>query len=243
MGASGTGGRDWSRYVRARPVIGAITLLVASHGSALADALILAGATRGASSDYAFAGTIVPVFDANVGSGPAVRLWADYLDYSYTGGVGPVTASGWGGALAGVYQFSGNWGWANLSAGMAFRDTTLSVFDPGNRQRGAHGYFDVQADGAYNFDEAWRARGLAQYTPTIQGYLAQFDVDRTVWGANRLGVTASFQGDENYNQVSAGVAAYFQLSPGLELDPAVGASHSDGRTSAYGTLVLVYAMN
>jgi hypothetical protein len=220
-----------------------MAVVALSHTPAMADALILGGGNSGATSDYAFAGVILPVFGATVGSGPALRLWGDYLDYSYTGGVGPVTASGWGGAIAGVYQFSGDWGWANASAGATFRDTRLSVFDPGNRQRGAHGYFDVQLDGAYNLDSAWRARGLASYTPTIQGYLTQFGIDRTVWGQSRLGATVTLQGDENYNEISAGLIGYVQLAPGLELDPGVGASHSEGKTSAYGSLVLVYAMN
>ena len=223
---------------------GAAVLLCASLAApASADELALAGASRGANSDYAFAGAVLPVLGGSLGAGPAIRLWADYLDYSYTGGVGTVTAAGLGGALAGVYQFSGAWGWTNLGAGASYRNTHLSVFDPGNDQRGSRVYFNLQTDGGYNIDEAWRARDFVSYTPSTDGYQAQIGLDRAVLESLRIGVSAAFQGDRNYHQTSEGLTAFFQVSPGFEIDPAVGFSQGGGESSPYGSLTLVLTVN
>jgi hypothetical protein len=208
---------------------GAMVLL---SSPAWAEGLYLAGGNTGAASDYAFAGAILPLGGA-VGSGPAVRLWSDYLDYKYDGPGGSITARGYGGALAGVYQFSGDWGWANLSGGVTYRDTHLSSPDPANRDRGGHAYFALQADGGYNLDDAWRARGLASYTPQSRSYAVQAGLDRAVGQGVRLGLDTAFQGGRNYREVSGGITAYFQIAPGLEIDPAAGLSHASGSTKAY----------
>ncbi len=242
MDSARTPGCGRRRRITLLRLAGAVALLGYSIGPAGANSLYLAGASRGANSDYAFVGALLP-FDGVLGKGPALRLWGDYLDYSYTGGVGRVTASGWGGAVAGVYQFSGNWGWTNFAAGATFRDTHLSVFDPGNTQRGAHAYFNTQVDVGFNLNPTWRVRGYAGYVPATNGYGSQIGIDWAAWQSTRLGLNVGFQGDDNYNEVSAGVGAFFQLSPNLELDPSVGVSHSDGRTSAFGTIALALVTN
>jgi hypothetical protein len=208
-----------------------------------AEGLFLAGASKGATSDYAFAGAILPLPGQRLGQGYALRLWSDYLDYTYAGGPGTITASGWGGALAGVYQFSGDWGWSSLSAGVAFRHTVLSINDPGNSERGSKAHFNLQADGGYNLDPHWRLRGLGSYTPDNRAYLLQAGIDRTIWGEVRLGLSVMLQGDRNYSQVSGGVTAYIPLSPGIELAPSIGASQGGGKTAPYGSLTLVMTLN
>jgi len=199
----------------------------------------LAGASGGVSYDYAFAGAIVPLTD---NPGPAVRIWADHLDYDYIAGSGgKIQAAGWGGAVAGVYQFSGAWGWTNLSAGVDYRNTLLSAPDPGNQQRGSHGYFAAQADGGLNLDEDWRVTGLASYTPDTHGYLTQAGLDRAVATDVRLGLVGTLQGDKNYQQVAGGVTAYFQVTPALQLAPFVGGSKSGKDSGVYGGVTLVFA--
>lgn len=210
---------------------------------ARADVLYLAGASGGTNSDYAFAGAIVPLPGSALGSGFGVRIWGDYLDYTYRTGGREISASGWGGALAGVYQFSGDWGWSNLSAGMSYRDTHLSANDPSNHQRGGHGYLNVQADGGYNLNEAWRVRGLASYTPGTRGYIVQAGIDRRILEHLRLGLGTTFQGDRNYSQVSGAATAYIQIANGFELAPSVGLAHGGGDTGPYGGITVVLAAN
>lgn len=234
-----TPARAFNGRLTVRTTIAALLLSAICADTAAADSMFLGGASRGANSDYAFAAAVIPVLDGVLGTGPAVRLSGDYLDYFYTGGVGPVTATGWGGGLAGVYQFSGEWGWTSLSTGITFRDTHLSRFDPGNTERGSRTYFNLQADGAYNIDQDWRARGFANVTPQINGYIVQAGFDRAVWDTLRMGVNTTLQGDRNYHQMSGGVTAFLQLGPGFELDPSVGISHGGKQTSVYGSLTLV----
>lgn len=217
---------------------------IASTGisSSRAGELYLAGANSGVNSDYAFAGVLIPLPGAQLGKGLAARVWGDHLDYSYLSNGRRIDASGFGGALAGVYQFSGDWGWSNLSAGMTFRNTLLSASDPSNREAGAHAYFNGQADGGFNLNASWRIRGLASYTPQSHDYFVQAGIDRVVFEGLRLGVGPIFQGGRNYREVSGGITAYFQIRNGLELAPTIGVSHSSsGDTGAYGgvTLVLV----
>lgn len=108
--------------------------------SASADELFLGGAQYGANASYSFIGSVIPLPGSTLGSGFAARLWGDYLTYNYKSGLTKIDASGWGGELAGVYQFSGGWGWSDLSVGARYRDTHLSPIDPNNRARGARVY-------------------------------------------------------------------------------------------------------
>lgn len=229
--------------MKAAPIflIGCLALQLVSP--AVASGIYLAQASKGAGADYGQVAATLPLLDGRVGQGPGIRLSGDFLDYTYQGGAGEITATGWGGALAGVYQFSGGWGWSNLSAGLSYRDTRLSQPDPNNKERGAREYFNMQADGGYNLDPDWRVRGLGSFTPAITGYLVQAGLDRAVWSDLRLGISTMFQGDRYYHQASAGVTGYFQLANGLELDPAIGVSHANGQTEPYGGLTLVLIDN
>lgn len=205
-----------------------------------ADELFLAGGNSGPTSDYAFTGAVIPLPGAQLGHGLAARIWGDYLDYTYRTGNRKITATGFGGALGGVYQFSGAWGWANLSPGLTYRNTRLSASDPNNEEAGAHTYFNGEVDGAYNLSSAWRVRGLASYTPQTKDYFVQTGIDRSVLEWLRLGIGPTFQGGHNYSEVSGGVTAYIRVMDGLEIAPSVGVSHSDsGETGPYGAITFV----
>lgn len=222
----------------------ALTVSAGAMGisSSHAGELYLAGGNTGPNSDYAFTGAIVPLPGGQLGKGFAVRVWGDYLDYSYLSGTRRITATGFGGALAGVYQLSGTWGWANLSAGATFRNTRLSASDPSNREAGAHTYFNGQVDGAYNLNASWRLRGLANYIPVTHDYFVQTGIDRLVLEWLRLGIGPTFQGGHDYREISGGVIAYIRLGHGFEVAPSVGVAHtSAGETGPYGAISLVLA--
>jgi len=221
-----------------------LPFLLGASLPAKADVLLLSGASSGVTSDYAFAGAIVPFPGTQLGKGPAIRIWGDHLTYTYQAGAQKIKARGWGTALAGVYQFSGSWGWSNLSAGLSYRNTRLSPNDPGNSSRGGHTRLNLQADGGFNLDEDWRLRGLASYTPAIRDYLIQAGIDRSVTERLRLGLETRFQGDRNYEQKSAGAIAYIRLGSGVEFAPSLGVSHNDdGKTGVYGGLTFVWSVN
>jgi Cellulose biosynthesis protein BcsS len=207
--------------------------------AARADTLYLAGAEHGATASYAYAGAILPLPGNTLGSGFGVRLWTDYLAYSYKSGTATIDASAWGGEIAGVYQFSGSWGWTNLSAGARYRDTSLSPNDPGNRARGAHVYATVQLDGGYNIDAAWRARWTAGYTATLNGYFVQPAIDRAISDRLRLGIDATFMGDRTYKQVAGGVNLSIVLDERHTIALRAGASDNGVKRGIYGGLSFV----
>jgi hypothetical protein len=221
------------------------SLIVATcvSSAARADALILSGAEHGVSSSYAFIGTIIPLPGNALGSGWGVRLWGDYLAYDYASGPNTIEASGWGGEVSGVYQFSGAWGWSNLSLGARYRDTALSPDDPGNRARGAHVHLTVQADGGYNIDAFWRLRGIANYTSSIDGYYLQPAIDRSVSGRVRLGIDATFQGDKSYKQFSAGANLTLTIDSIHSFGLRAGTSSNGSDTGVYGGVSFVFTRN
>lgn len=204
-----------------------------------ADELYLAGGEHGVNSSYAFAAVIVPLPGNTLGSGFAARLSGDYLAYHYNSGATKVDASGWGGELAGVYQFSGGWGWSNLSLGARYRDTHLSPDVLGNRARGAHVYLTLQADGGYNIDSLWQLRGIASYTSTDTGYFVQPTIDRAITDRLRLGLDATFQGDQSYKEISGGANLSIAIDARRSVGFRAGASTNGTDSGFYAGLSFV----
>jgi hypothetical protein len=205
-----------------------------------ADTLYLGGLSGSTThSYYGFLGAIIPLPDNDLGKGWAVKLWGDGLGYRYGTGLGRTAASAWGGEVAAVYQFSGDWGWANLSAGVQLRNTRLSPDDPTNDARGTRASLKVQADGAYNLDDAWRLRGLASYATTASAYYVDGDIDARLMPGLRLGVELRNQGDRTFRQTAAGAIAFVQASDHLEIGASAGFSHDQGEDGLYAGLTFV----
>jgi len=207
--------------------------------SAHADEMFLGGAQYGANASYSFIGSVIPLPGSTLGSGFAARLWGDYLTYNYRSGATKIDASGWGGELAAVYQFSGPWGWSDLSAGARYRDTHLSPVDPNNRARGARVYPTIQVDGGYNLDADWQFRGIANYTPTVTGYFVQPSIDRAVSRSIRAGVDVTFQGDSSYRQVYAGANLTVILDDRRSFGLRAGTMMSGGGSGIYAGISFV----
>src|SRR5258706_262146 len=220
--------------------VSSIILSAVMSPMARADVLYLSGAEHGANSSYAFVGSIIPLPGDALGSGFAMRLWGDYLSYDYKSGATKIEGSGWGGEAAGGYQFSGAWGWSNLSVGTRYRDTKFSPDDPSNRARGAHFYFTLQADGGYNIDASWRLRGIASYTSTVTGYFVQPAIDRAISNIVRVGLDATFQGDKSYKQVSAGVNVSIAIDDRRSLGLRAGATTSGAGSGLYAGLSFIF---
>jgi hypothetical protein len=216
-----------------------VALSAVMSPSARADVLYLSGAEHGSNSSYAFVGSIIPLPGNTLGSGFAVRLWGDYLAYDYKSGTTTIEGSGWGGEVAGVYQFSGAWGWSNLSLGTRYRDTKYHPDDLSNRARGGHVNFTLQGDGGYNIDASWRLRGIASYTSTVTGYFVQPGVDRAVSNTVRIGLDATFQGDKSYKQVSGGANVSIAIDDRKSLGLRAGASTSAAGTGLYAGLSFI----
>ncbi|HXI87860.1 MAG TPA: cellulose biosynthesis protein BcsS [Parvularculaceae bacterium] len=202
-----------------------------------ADGIIVAGGSV-SGDDSAYAGAVIALPGSSLGHGWAVKAAANGGRYKYSGGVGEVSATYYGGAIGAVYQLSGKWGWANISAGARFTQTHLSPFDPGNARAGFRTDFAPSSDGAFNLDPHWRLGWYGEGGVRDRYYLTRVELTRSVGaGRWRLGAEGGVQGDPTYRKERGGAVAAVKLTPKLEAHLSGGAEFQrDGKTKPYVTL-------
>lgn len=172
--------------------------------------VVYAGGSAGDGAN-AYAGGVIALPGGRLGKGFALRAGASGGEYRYDAGGQRIDATYVGGEVAVVYQFSGDWGWANVSAGPRVTDTTLKPNDPGNRLRGTQFDLAVQTDGSVG--NAWRASWFASLGVDDRAYITQVRFGPLVdSGADtRLGIEGGVQGDRTYTRKSAGLFASTRL--------------------------------
>ena len=211
--------------------------------SSRAESMYLVGTQSGANSSYTFLGAVITLPTSSFTDDFALRFWTDYLTYDYTSGIGKIEASAWGGELALVYQMTNSWGWSNFSVGSRYRDTKLSPDDFSNRARGGKFYGTAQFDGGYNFVDSFQFRWIMGYTTEIDGYYIQSSLDRAFGNNLRLGVDASFQGNDTYQENSIGTNATLIFSDSLNIGLRAGTTVTGASTGIYGGVVLIMFNN
>lgn len=169
--------------------------------------------TGGSAGDGAngYLGGVIAVPGSRLGKGFALRAGVSGGEYRYDTNGQRIDATYIGGEVAVVYQFSGDWGWANVSAGPRVTDTTLKPDDPGNRARGTQFDVALQTDGSVG--NAWRASWFASLGVDNRAYITQVRFGPLVDGEadTRLGIEGGIQGDRSYTKKSAGVFASTRL--------------------------------
>lgn len=224
--------------LRARFLVAA--LCVGWSGTALAQGqergVVFAGGTIAPSSS-AYVGTSVALPGGALGRGPALRVVGSWSEFNYTSGATSIDGRSAGIAVAGVYQWSGSWGYANISAGVAYRDTDLSPDDPGNPNRGTQWDGVVGVDGMRNLGD-WRVGGLASYGFNLEEYYARLELTRAVSGTLRLGAEGVAQGDPNFERQQLGALVAFAPAPRWEVRLSAGAFFEDTGDGAYGAVAL-----
>jgi hypothetical protein len=178
-----------------------------------------------------YAGTVVALPGERLGEGLALRGGVNGGTYRYRTDGTRISAEYAGAEIAAVYQLSGPWGWANVSAGPRVTDTSLKPNDPGNRLRGTRYDLAVQTDGATG--NAWRLRWFGSLGVFDETYIAQAGLGRLVDRDNsiRLGVEAAILGDPSYTSGSAGVFGEKALGNGWEARLSGGFSEQAGRSA------------
>jgi hypothetical protein len=178
----------------------------------------------------AYAGAVTSLTGAALGKGLAVRASANGGRYRYAGGPGRVRAKYVGGEIALVYQSSGDWGWANVSAGPRITDISLSPADPQNKRQGTRIDAALQTDGGLGMED-WRLGWLGSIGVVDGAYQGRLQLGRLVSAASqtRLGVEAGVQGDPYFTTVSAGAFAGTRLSKNLEGQLSAGITEQAGR--------------
>jgi hypothetical protein len=222
-----------------RKIIAGLLLLTGSAAAAAEgpSGVLFAGGSAGDGiSGYA---GVVSALNGHLGHGIAVRASANAGNYRYQAGNDPIEAHFYGGEVALVYQLSGEWGWANLSAGPRVTHTELSPDDRSNERRGTRFDVGLQSDGAYWLDRRWRFDWLGSLGVTDRSYYSRVAITRLVNEARgtRIGLEAGVQGDRRYTARRAGVFAATRIGPALEGQAAFGAVDQELRpTHAYGSV-------
>lgn len=186
-----------------------------------------------------YAGGVVSLPGESLGHGLAIRVSVSGGKYHYDAGATPITADYAGAETAVVYQLSGTWGWANLSAGPKFAHTRLSPIDPGNKLRGSRWDLGLQSDGALDRPH-WRLGWFGSYGVANQAYQAKLQLGRKLAaGTFRLGAEAGIQGDPSYKKGIFGGFVSKTIGRALEVEISGGVTEQHGRGArAYGSLGL-----
>lgn len=174
-----------------------------------------------------FAGVVQSLPGSRLGKGWAVRAAVVGGQFRYTNALGTIDAQFRGLDLAGIQQFSGDWGWLNVAAGPRVFNLSLSPRDPANARQGTRWDAVLSADGGFELDPNWRLMWLASVGVNDGVYMTRGMLSRRVETASetRLGFETTVQGDPNFQTITLGpyittrVAKMFdvQLSGGASL--------------------------
>lgn len=189
-----------------------------------------AGGTLGTKESAAYTGAVVVLPGGELGRGVAVRASLNGGRYEYTADDFQVEANYRGAEAALVYQLSGQWGWANFSAGPRLTTLKLSPQDPNNDRQGTHLDLGLQLDGALELHE-WRVNWLSSVAVSDRAYLTQVGLGRLIIARTRtrLGAETSLQGDTRYAKISAGSFVSTPIGRNVDGRVAAGLSHQKDR--------------
>lgn len=219
--------------------MGLASFLVA--GPALAEPLRGVAYAGGTVSEGAsgYVGTAVSLPGAELGDGAMIKASIAGGHYKYDASGTKIIGKYASAEVALGYQFSGKWGWANVSAGPHFTHTTLSPVDLGNDRRGSRWDVAVQSDGAFDGPDL-RLGWFGSYGAFDKAYQARLQLGRRAGTDNlRLGIEAGVQGDPRYTRGFGGAFVSKVIGKHLDLQVAIGASEQAGRgRRAYGSVAL-----
>lgn len=188
-----------------------------------------------------YAGLVHALPGSVLGKGLAVRGSVSGGSYEYDSGQARIDGRFAAAEAALVYQRSGTWGWANVSAGPRITNVGLSPKDLSNDRRGTRVDLAIQSDGAILLDSSWRLGWLGSLGVRDGTYFSRAELGRVIAprSQTRLGVEAGLQGDPSYRSASLGLFAATQLGRHLEGRVSAGASDQEGRRARpYATLGL-----
>jgi cellulose synthase (UDP-forming) len=218
-------------------------MLVTTAAVARGETIGLAGVEGGSNSSYAYAGVVAPLPGQGEHEGWAARVWGDRLTYSYDLNGTNVEAEAYGGELALVHRWSGEWGYANASVGARYRSTDLTPDDAGNPAEGSQWDANLQFDGRAAMHERWALVWLAAREIDQGSSIVRLGADRDMNGW-RLGADATRLWGERHGETQAGLIAQWRLRNGATLGARAGATRNDdGDQGGYAGLGIAFAWN
>lgn len=213
-------------------IMGATALLLLSTAASAEsyDGVAFAGGSAsGGVSGYA--GIVRAFPGSRLGNGLALRGALAGGSYEYESNGLAIDGKFASAEAALVYQFSGDWGWANVSAGPRLSDVSLSPADPANDREGTRLDLALQSDGGFQLGHSWRLGWLGSFGVLDGAYYSRADLGAVVDARSqtRLGAEAGLQGDPRYRAISLGLFASTRLGSDLEGRVAFGATDQEGR--------------
>lgn len=188
----------------------------------------------------AYAGTVVSFPGSQLGRGFAIRGSVNGGEYHYDRAGTDIRGRYIGGEAALVYQMSGSWGWANLSAGPRVTDTNFSPDDPSNEREGTRFDLGVGAEGIVN-SGTFRLGWYGSYGVWDESYQLQLRPGLLVNTASDavVGVEGSLQGDPSYDSQSIGLFYVQNVGGNWRAQFAGGVTDQEGRSAKiYGAIGL-----
>jgi hypothetical protein len=213
-----------------------VSALAGSPARAQDSGIALAGGIAG-KTPSGYVGAVAALPGAALGRGPALRAVAAVSKYSYDAAAVKIDGRATALTLSGVYQWSGQWGYANLAGGINYHDTHLSPDDPNNANRGTRWDGVVALDGMRKLG-AWRVGGYGSYGFNLEEYYARVDVTRAIAGSVYLGAEGVLQGDPSYRRRMYGAVLYFVPAAKWEVRVSGGVQADRPDRSAYASLAL-----
>lgn len=212
------------------PMVAAVLtpgVLTAGVAQAQNKGVIYAGAAVG-DGEGGYLGGLVALPGNTLGDGLAVRGGVNGGTYRYRTDQ-RIEATYVSAEVALVYQFSGEWGWANVAAGPRITDISLDPDDPGNKLRGTRFDAGVQTDGALG--NQWQTSWFGTWGIRNEAYIGQLRLTRLISEASqtRVGVEGIVQGDPTYTRGSLGGHIATGLGGGWLGQFSAGASEQAGR--------------
>lgn len=203
------------------------------------DGVIFAGGS--ASDDISgYAGAIIALPGAQLGKGFAVKIAGAGGKFNYDAAPGRIGARYYGGAVSGVHQWSGAWGWANASAGARLTQLDVSPDDPGNRRTGARIDAALGFDGGAYLNDDWRAVWYTEGGVRDRAYLGRLELTRRIGASQwRVGVEGAAQGDSSYDKQRAGAVLIAPLAKTVQAQFSVGGEFQENETRPYGAISFV----
>jgi hypothetical protein len=214
-------------------------LLLASPVAAAAQDRGVAFVGGSASDGFsAYAGAMSSLPGSSLGRGLGIRATVNGGQYHYDRAGTDIRGRYVGAEAALVYQTSGGWGWANLSAGPRVTDTGFSPADPGNAREGTKLDLGLGTEGVLGTN-AFRLGWYASYGVWDEGYQVQIRPGVRVNAARDavVGVEGGFQGDPSYNARNLGLFYGQDIGGRWRAQLAGGITDQEGRSAkAYGSI-------
>lgn len=205
--------------------------LIAAPAAAQDNGVFFAGGSIG-EGDGLYAGALTALPGNRLGRGLALRGSVNAGRYSYDRAGTTIDGEYVGGELALVQQYSGAWGWANVSAGVRLADTSLTPADPANERSGTRFDIALGTDGARDFGP-WRLGWFGSIGILDQTHQAQLRLSRTLGSGRptRVGIEGGLVGDPSFSSRSVGAFVSTALGGRWTGDVAGGISDQDGRSA------------